>query len=208
MEILEYRPLAVVTGASSGTGLELARQFAEEGYELVICANDETIFTVQTDLETYGGNVTAIETDLATFYGVENLYRNIKKLGQPVSAIAIIMGDGVDGEFAKTGLKDEINLINLNITSVIHLTKKILPDLIEQNEGRILFTGADDSVMPTHTQAVYRASKAFISSFAEAIREEVKGTKISITVDMGDVSFKTKVQGWVGKMLPESFRAH
>lgn len=208
MEILEYRPLAVVTSASSGIGLELARQFAEEGYELVICANDETIFNIQTDLEMYGGNVTAIETDLATFYGVENLYRAIKKLGQPISAIAIIMGDGVDGEFAKTGLKDEVNLINLNITSVVHLTKKILPDLIEQNEGRILFTGADDSVTPAHGQAVYRASKAFVSSFAEAIREEVRGTNISVTVDMGEVSFKMRVQGWVGRILPESFRAH
>jgi short-subunit dehydrogenase len=208
MEILEYRPLAVVTGAASGIGLELARQFAEEGYELVICANDENIFTVQNDLEMYGGNVTALKTDLATFYGVEELYRTTKKLGQPISAIAINTSVGVDGEFARTSLKDEVNLINLNITSVVHLTKKILPDLIEQNEGRILFAGADDSATPAHTQAVYRASRAFVATFAEAIREEVKDTKISITVDMGAVTFKTKLQGWASKILPESFRTH
>jgi short-subunit dehydrogenase len=222
MENSDKHPLAIITAASSGIGYEFARQFAENGFDLVIVDNLDDIFNAQNDLETYGTNVTSVLADLSTFHGVENLYRAIKKLGQPISVVLINAGGDVSGEFTQTNLKDEVNLINLNITSVVHLTKKILPDMIELNEGRILFTASDVISMP-----VYNASKAFLSAFAESLSEELKNTNLLVTFIATEIdgvnqafeiimtgekknltsSLKSKVQGWANRILPESMKS-
>lgn len=175
---------AVITGASSGIGFELAKQFGSHGYDLMIVSNSDDIFHAQEELEDMGLNVDAVKANLATYAGVENLYEQIKATKRPLDAIAINAGVGVGGPFLETDLKEEINLINLNIVSVVHLTKRILPDMIKSGKGKILFNSSIASLMPSPFEAVYGGSKAFITSFAESLRNELKDTNVSITVLM------------------------
>lgn len=175
---------AVITGASSGIGFELAKQFGAHGYDIMIVSNSDEIFSAQEDLEELGYNVEAVKANLATFAGVENLCDQIRASGKIPDAVAINAGVGVGGSFVETDLREEINLINLNIVSVVHLSKIILKDMIEKGSGKILFNSSIASLMPSPFEAVYGASKAFVSSFAESLRNEVKGTDITITVLM------------------------
>jgi uncharacterized protein len=176
------RPLAVVTGASSGIGFELARQFAQNGVDLLIAAEDPGIFRAAQELMRHGGHVEPVQVDLASFDGVERLVGQIRGRGRPVEAIAINAGVGLGGDFVRgTDLRDEINLINLNVTSTVHLAKRVLPDMVARGRGRVLFTSSIAALMPGTFEAVYNASKAFVQSFAEAIRNELKDTGVTIT---------------------------
>jgi short-subunit dehydrogenase len=174
---------AVVTGASSGIGYELAKQFAEHGYDLLITAEGEDIEQAAADLRRDGRNqVHAVRADLATYDGVEELYRAIRATGRPVDAVALNAGRGIGGDFARqTRLEDELNVIDVNVTSTVHLAKRVLPEMVERNAGRVLFTSSVASMMPGTYQAVYNASKSFVQSFAEALREELKDTDVTVT---------------------------
>lgn len=178
------QPFAVITGASSGIGLELAKQFGENGFELLIVSGSDEIFDSQIELEKMGYMVEAMKANLATYAGVENLCQRIESYGKPLDAIAINAGVGVGGEFTDTDLKDEINLINLNVISAVHLVKKILPEMKKQERGKILFTSSIASAMPSPFEAVYGASKAFLTSFAESIRNEMRDYGVTITILM------------------------
>jgi short-subunit dehydrogenase len=180
------RPFAVVTGASSGIGYELARQFAQHGYDVLIAAEDAGIDQAAVDVErdTHAA-VHPVRTDLATFDGVEKLYAAIQAIGRPLDAIALNAGRGAGGDFARdTSLQDELNIIDVNITSTVHLAKRVLPAMIERGTGKVLFTSSIASAMPGSYQAVYNASKAFVQSFAEAIRNELKDTGVTVTALM------------------------
>jgi short-subunit dehydrogenase len=182
MENAEGRPLAVVTGASSGIGYELARQFAENGFDLLVTAEDERIDAAARGLETAGARVESVRSDLATYEGVEALYERIRSAGRPVEAIAINAGVGVGGDFTRqTDLRDELNLINLNVTSAVHLAKRVLPDMRARGRGRILFTSSIAAQTPAPFEAVYAASKAFVYNFAESLRNELKETGVTVT---------------------------
>jgi uncharacterized protein len=174
-------PFAVVTGASSGIGLELAKQFAEHGYDLLITSETDRINSAATELRASGAKVSTVQADLRTFEGVEKLYARIKGEGRPLDAIAINAGVGVGGPFLETELQDELDLINLNVVSVVHLAKRVVKDMVSRNEGRVLFTASIVAEMPAPFEAVYGASKAFVLSFAEALRNEVKDTNVVIT---------------------------
>lgn len=178
------QPFAVITGASSGIGPELAKQFGDHGFELLIVSGSDEIFDTQIKLEKMGYMVEAMKTNLATYAGVENLCQRIESYGKPLDAIAINAGVGVGGEFIDTDLKDEINLINLNVISVVHLVKRILPEMQKKEQGKILFTSSIASVMPSPFEAVYGASKAFLTSFAESIRNEMKDYGVTVTILM------------------------
>lgn len=175
---------AVVTGASSGIGFELAKQFGENGYELLICSGSDKIFEAQKELEELGYRVEAVKANLASYNGVENLFKQIQSYDKPVDAIAINAGVGVGGEFVETNLREEINLINLNVVSAVHLTKRILPEMKLHHSGKILFTSSIASQMPSPFEAVYGASKAFLTSFAESIRNEAKDYGVTVTLLM------------------------
>ena len=177
---------AVVTGASSGIGYELARQFAEHGYDLLIAAEDAGIDDAANALRRDGQNqITAVRVDLATYDGVEELYAAIRGTGRPVAAIAINAGRGLGGDFTReTDLAEELNIIDVNVTSTVHLAKRVLPDLVARDEGRVLFTSSVASMMPGTYQAVYNASKSFVQSFAEALRNELKDTGVTVTALM------------------------
>jgi uncharacterized protein len=175
------RPLAVVTGASSGIGLELAREFAENGFDLLIAAENSEIQSAAESLRVHGGTVEPVQADLATREGVDHLYGQIKAGGRPVEAIAINAGIGVGGPFVDTDLEAELRLINLNVTSVVQLSKYVLRDMVSRGQGRVLYTSSIAAEMPAPYEAVYGASKAFELSFAEALRNELKDTGVTIT---------------------------
>jgi short-subunit dehydrogenase len=180
------RPFAVVTGASSGIGYELARQFVQHGYDVLIAAEGPGVEEAAVNLRRDGaGSVQPVRVDLADYDGVEELYRTITASGRAVDAIALNAGRGAGGDFSReTELRDEINIIDVNVTSTVHLAKRVLPDMVRRGSGRLLFTSSIASTMPGAFQAVYNASKAFVQSFAEAIRNEVKDTGVTVTALM------------------------
>jgi uncharacterized protein len=182
MEKMSTRPLAVVTGASSGIGRELARQFGENGFDLLITAQSAQIEEAARELKATGARIQTVQADLATYEGVETLYRAIQADSRPVEAIAINAGVGAGGDFTRdTDLRDELNLIQLNVISTVHLAKRVLPEMVARGRGRVLFTSSIAALMPGTFQAVYNGSKAFVQSFSEALRNELKGTGVTIT---------------------------
>lgn len=174
----EQRPLAVITGASSGIGYSLAKVFAMHGYDLIVCAEERDIHEAANAFRALGGDVESVQCDLATYEGVEKLYGAFKR---PVDVLVLNAGVGVGGHFHETDLQKEINLINLNITSTVHLTKRVLPEMLIRGAGKILFTSSIAAEMPGPYYAVYAASKAFVQSFSEAIRAETKEKGITVT---------------------------
>jgi uncharacterized protein len=177
--------LAAVTGASCGIGLELAKELSRRGYDLVIAAEDKGIEAAARELEKMGARVTPVQVDLATHDGVERFWSQLRSQGRPVEIVAINAGVGVGGDFARqTELSAELNIINLNVTSTVHLAKLVLKDMVVQNRGRILFTASIAGAAPGPFEAVYAASKAFVLSFSEALHNELKDTGITITALM------------------------
>jgi uncharacterized protein len=178
------RPLAVVTGASSGIGREMAAQFAENGYDLVVAAEDERIESVARSFTGNGVRAVPVQANLATFDGVEDLYQAIRETGRP-DAVAINAGVGVGGDFARDNeLADELRLIGLNVTGAVHLARLVLPDMIAAGRGGVLFTSSIAATAPGPYHATYAASKAFLLSFAEAVRYELRDTGVTITALM------------------------
>jgi uncharacterized protein len=182
MNAADSRPLAVVTGASSGIGYELAKQFATNGFDLIVSAEDDAITTAARELEGLGASAEAVRADLAKPAGVELLYGRITAAGRPVAAIALNAGIGMGGAFASdTDLEQELTIVDLNCRSTVHLAKLVVGDMVARNEGRMLFTSSIASTMPGSFQAVYNASKSFVQSFALALREELKDTNVTVT---------------------------
>ncbi len=177
----DSRPLAVVTGASSGIGRELARQFATNGFDVVVAAEDDELAAAATDLAAGGADIQAVRADLSTPEGAEKLVEAIAATGRQVDALALNAGVGNGGAFIDVPLADEERLIGLNIGSTVHLAKRIVPDMARRGTGRVLFTSSVASQMPGPYYATYAASKAFIQSFAQALRYELKDTGVTVT---------------------------
>ena len=176
------RQLAVVTGASSGIGFELAKVFAEEGFDLIIAAEDDELEPAASELSQIGRAVDAVRVDLSRPEGVEHLYEKMCADGRAVDALALNAGIGAGGDFAReTSLAKELRLIDLNVRSTVHLCKLVLADMTARGEGRILFTSSVASTMPGSYQAVYNASKSFVQSFVEALQNELKDTEVTLT---------------------------
>jgi len=176
------KQLAVVTGASSGIGYELARIFAEEGFDLVIAAEDEELDHAAHQLGQVGNVVESVRVDLSRPEGVERLYEKITGDERPIDALCLNAGIGAGGDFAReTSLAKELRLIDLNVRSTVHLCKLVLADMVERDSGRILFTSSIASTMPGSYQAVYNASKSFVQSFAEALQNELKESEVTLT---------------------------
>src|SRR3954471_9845587 len=183
MTMSNPRPLALVTGASSGIGYELARQFATNGFDLVVAAEDDGIQTAGSELQALGAQTQVVQVDLATPEGVQRLYDSLG--GRTPDAAALNAGIGAGGAFATdTDLDQELEIVDLNVRSAVHLAKHLVRDMVARGEGRLLFTSSIASTMPGAFQAVYNASKSFVQSFALALRNELKDTGVTITALM------------------------
>src|SRR3954466_4076536 len=175
------KPLALVTGASSGIGLELARQFGQNGFDLVISAEDAGLSAAAADLRSTGADVQTVQVDLRTPDGVRQLYATATAGGRALDAVALNAGVGQGGAFIDTDVADDQEIIDLNITSTVHLAKLVLREMAARGDGKVLITSSIASTMPGSFQAVYNASKSFLQSFAEAVAEELEDTGVTIT---------------------------
>ncbi|MFE5300170.1 SDR family NAD(P)-dependent oxidoreductase [Streptomyces sp. NPDC056632] len=178
-------PLAVVTGASSGIGYELARQLAERGYDLVVNAEDDVrLQEAAQRLRGVGAQVEVVRADLRQYEDAERLWRTVVARGRPVSVVALNAGVGRGGAFAETDLADELEIVDLNVRSTVHLAKRAVRHMVERDEGSVLITSSIASTMPGSFQAVYNASKSFLQSFSQALQDELEDSGVSVTALM------------------------
>jgi short-subunit dehydrogenase len=178
---LHVRPLAAVTGASSGIGRAIALELARRGYDLVVTAEDDELDGARAAAEALGAGVRAVRCDLRDATAVEAFYSAVTDDGRPLEVIALNAGVGRGGPFVENDLADELSIVDLNITSTIRLAKLVLPPMVKRDAGRVLVTSSIASEMPGSFQAVYNASKSFLQSFTEALQEELKDTGVTLT---------------------------
>jgi uncharacterized protein len=183
---MTIRPLAVVTGASSGIGFELAKCCAESGYDLLIAADEPKIQLAATNLRETGARVDALEVDLATHDGVDRLYAALG--GRPVAALLANAGRGLGHAFVDQDFDDIQHVIDTNVTGTVYLLHKVGRDMRARGDGRILITGSIAGLIPGSYQAVYNATKAFLDSFSYALRAELKDTGVTVTCLMPGVT--------------------
>src|SRR5918997_2331076 len=173
------KPLAIVTGASTGIGYELAKLCAQNGYDLLIAADQAAIHDAAKEFQALGAEVEAIETDLATLEGVDRLYAAAK--GRPVGALLANAGHGLGHAFLDQNFAEVRHVVDTNITGTIYLIQKVGRDMRARGRGRILITGSIAGFTPGTYQAVYNGTKAFIDSFSFALRHEVKDRGVTVT---------------------------
>jgi short-subunit dehydrogenase len=171
--------LAVVTGASSGIGLELARCCAEDGYELLICSDTDEIEQAARDLRGAGAQVETVQADLATETGVDRLAAAIG--ARPVEALLANAGVGLGDAFLDQDLDRALRVVDLNIRGTIALIHAVGRRMRSAGRGRVLITGSIAGFMPGSFQAVYNGTKAFLDSFSMSLRDELKESGVTVT---------------------------
>ena len=177
------RPVALVTGASMGLGAEFARLLASEGYDLVLTArNAERMATLKKEVENLHG-VTAhvLMADLTDPRAPVALYDHVRQAGIEIDVLVNNAGFGMYGKFHESNLQTELEMIQVNIIALIHLTKLFARDMVERRRGRIVNVASTAAFQPGPLQSVYYASKAFVLSFSEAIGNELAGTGVTVT---------------------------
>jgi uncharacterized protein len=173
------RPLAIITGASTGIGYELAKVCAQNGFDLLIAADEPAINDAAQQFRGFGVEVKAVQADLATSEGVEKLYAASR--GRPVDALLANAGHGLGHAFLDQDFNDVLHVINTNITGTVHLIQKVGRDMRARGHGRILITGSIAGFIPGTYTAVYSGTKAFIDSFSFALRAELKDSGVTVT---------------------------
>ena len=215
------KSLAVIIGLSSEHGIDQAKNFANAGFELLIVSNHDEIFTLQAELDHLDCKVEAIKLNLATYAGVEHLYQRLQSNKNYMDAIVLNLNSKshLSDSFLERDLREDINLINLNIFAAVHLLKRIIPGMRIRGNGKIIFSFP----LETTLDAVYQATKSFLTSFANSLREELKGSGVNITVlnpgssdlvvsnsfsNNSDQSenFLEKLQGYALSILPEKVK--
>jgi short-subunit dehydrogenase len=173
------RELAIVTGASTGIGYELAVCCAQKGFDLIIAADEPEINSAAAKLRNFGVDVVPVETDLATLEGVDELYEAVR--GRPVAALLANAGHGLGDGFLEQDFDEVRHVIDTNITGTIYLIQNVGRAMRERAHGRILITGSIAGFIPGTYSAVYNGSKAFIDSFSFALRAELKDSGVTVT---------------------------
>jgi short-subunit dehydrogenase len=179
------RPLAMVTGGSSGIGYELAAQLAERGYDVAISGQSGRVHDSAQKLEKLGVEAYPFQADAATYDGVESFWTFVADLGRPIAIACLNVGIGVGGAFADTDLDDELRMIAINCTGTVHMAKRVVRAMLaqgpHQGERRVLIVSSTSATTPTPYEPVYGPTKAFGFSFAESIREELREDGITVT---------------------------
>jgi short-subunit dehydrogenase len=175
---------AIVTGASSGMGVEYARLFARDGHEVVLVARrEDRLAALAAELqETHGVRAHVVAADLATAGGVGRVVDGVKGLGLDVEFLVNDAGFATSGRFAESDLEHQLDLVKVNVIALLALTRSFLPSMIARGRGRILNVGSTAGFVPGPFMAVYYASKAFVNSFTEALGYELRGTGVTVTV--------------------------
>jgi len=173
--------LALVTGASSGIGLELAKILAAKGYDLVVASAGDRLTDAAAELRAAGTQVIEVNADLAHKQGIDELWTKIQSQGRAVDVACLNAGVGVGGLFTETDLAEELNMVHLNCVGTVHLAKHVVQQMSARGEGKILFTASIAGEMVAPREAVYAATKAFVLSFAHSLRYELKDTGITVT---------------------------
>ncbi|MGL5839766.1 MAG: SDR family NAD(P)-dependent oxidoreductase [Sphingorhabdus sp.] len=164
--------LALITGASTGIGYELARIAAKDGYDLIIAANEARIEEAANQLRQEGVSVKAVEVDLATIDGIDKLLAAAD--GRIVDVVVANAGTGFGGPFLEQTIDRWRHVIDTNVTGTVYLIQRALEDMVQRRQGKILVTGSIAGYIPGSFNAIYNATKAFIDNFTEALRNELK----------------------------------
>jgi len=180
---MKTNPMALITGASTGIGLELAKLFARDSYDLALVARHrDTLVAVANELRgSYGVQVKHCVKDLSVSTTPEELFESLQSEGGNIDVLVNNAGFGWRGEFAGMEISDALEMVQVNITSLMHLTRLFLPAMIEKKRGRILNVSSTASFQSGPLMAVYYATKAFVTSFSLALSEELKGTGVTVT---------------------------
>ncbi|PMD98761.1 oxidoreductase [Siphonobacter sp. BAB-5405] len=199
---------ALITGATSGIGYELARLFANDQYNLVIVArNADELNTTAIELsQQYGVEVVTLAKDLVQREAPQQVYEEIKAKGIQIDVLVNNAGQGQYGLFIDTDLERELDIIQLNVSAYVSLTKFYLQEMVARNDGKILNVASIASKLPGPWQAVYHATKAFVLSFTEALRSEIKESDVTITALLPgptDTDFFNKAQMQESKIVQE-----
>jgi len=174
--------VALITGASSGIGRDMAKELAEKEYDLILVARDaEKLQEVKKQLKT---NVTVISTDLSNSENCKNVYNQVKEKFDSIDLLINNAGFGEFGFLTETNLDKEINLINTNITAVHILTKLFLKDMKEKNQGHILNVASIAGFLPGPLMAAYYSSKSYVLRLSQSIREELKKQKSNVKISV------------------------
>jgi uncharacterized protein len=175
------RQFAIVTGASTGIGRELAKCCARAGFDLLIAADEIEIERAADEIRGLGASVQTVQTDLSTTAGVDLLINAAHRIGRPVDALLANAGRGLGHGFLDQDFNQARRVIDTNITGTVYLVHRIGNEMRRRNAGRILIVGSIAGFIPGSFQAVYNGTKAFLDSFSFALREELRDTKITIT---------------------------
>ena len=173
------KPLAIVTGASTGIGYELAKECARNGFNLIVAADEPAIDKAAKEFSQLGADVDAVEADLATLEGVDEVYAAIR--GRPVDALLANAGRGLGKGFLDQDFDDVRHVIDTNVTGTLYLLHKVGRDMRARGKGHILITGSIAGFMPGTYQAVYNGTKAMLDSFSFALRHELKDSGVTVT---------------------------
>lgn len=166
---------AIITGASTGIGFELATIAAKDGYDILVVANEPLIIAAARDFEQFGTNVQSVEADLSTIDGVDTLLEAVA--GRRIDVLCANAGTGTGGAFLDQDMAMWRRSVDTNITGTIYLVQRVLGDMVGRDDGKILVTGSIAGYIPGAFNAVYNGTKAFIDNFTEALRNEIKDSK-------------------------------
>jgi uncharacterized protein len=173
--------LALVTGASNGIGLSLAKELAARGYDLIVASKGIRLDAAGEELAATGVRVMPVQADLATSEGIDELWAQVRSTGSDLNIACINAGVGVGGLFSETDLDEELNMVYLNCSGTIRLAKYVVRQMLQQQDGKILFTASIAGEMVAPREAVYAATKAFVLSFAHSLNYELRDSKIKVT---------------------------
>ncbi len=176
---------ALITGASSGIGFELAKLFANDNYNIIIISKNEAELSaakLKIEASGFSSNITIIAKDLSQHGAAEELYADVKARNIQIDVLVNDAGVGNYGLFVDTDLKADVDMIHLNVIALMSLTKLFLKDMVARNHGKILQLGSVASFVPHPWLGVYAATKAFVLSFSESLQHELKDSDVKITV--------------------------